>query len=259
MAKSKETEAIIEKIYDYSLEEIMETGFGRYSKEIIQERALPDVRDGLKPVQRRILYAMYLSGFTHNKPYRKSAKAVGDIMGNFHPHGDSSIYDALIRLSQPWKMREILIDIHGNNGSIDGDGPAAMRYTEARLSKFAEVMLEGIKKNTVEMTWNFDDTEKEPTVLPAYFPNLLVNGSTGISAGYATNIPTHNLGEVIDATIKRIEAPNCTLETIMSIMPGPDFPTAGVIEGKEGLVEAYKKGKGKVILKAKTEIVEKRF
>ena len=257
MAKSKETEAIIEKIYDYSLEEIMETGFGRYSKEIIQERALPDVRDGLKPVQRRILYAMYLSGFTHNKPYRKSAKAVGDIMGNFHPHGDSSIYDALIRLSQPWKMRETLIDIHGNNGSIDGDGPAAMRYTEARLSKFAEVMLEGIKKNTVEMTWNFDDTEKEPTVLPAYFPNLLVNGSTGISAGYATNIPTHNLGEVIDATIKRIEAPNCTLETIMSIMPGPDFPTAGVIEGKEGLVEAYKKGKGKVILKAKTEIVEK--
>ena len=257
MAKSKEAEAIIEKIYDYSLEEIMETGFGRYSKEIIQERALPDVRDGLKPVQRRILYAMYLSGFTHNKPYRKSAKAVGDIMGNFHPHGDSSIYDALIRLSQPWKMRETLIDIHGNNGSIDGDGPAAMRYTEARLSKFAEVMLEGIKKNTVEMTWNFDDTEKEPTVLPAYFPNLLVNGSTGISAGYATNIPTHNLGEVIDATIKRIEAPNCTLETIMSIMPGPDFPTAGVIEGKEGLVEAYKKGKGKVILKAKTEIVEK--
>lgn len=257
MAKSKETEAIIEKIYDYSLEEIMETGFGRYSKEIIQERALPDVRDGLKPVQRRILYAMYLSGFTHNKPYRKSAKTVGDIMGNFHPHGDSSIYDALIRLSQPWKMRETLIDIHGNNGSIDGDGPAAMRYTEARLSKFAEVMLEGIKKNTVEMTWNFDDTEKEPTVLPAYFPNLLVNGSTGISAGYATNIPTHNLGEVIDATIKRIEAPNCTLETIMSIMPGPDFPTAGVIEGKEGLVEAYKKGKGKVILKAKTEIVEK--
>ena len=257
MAKSKETEAIIEKIYDYSLEEIMETGFGRYSKEIIQERALPDVRDGLKPVQRRILYAMYLSGFTHNKPYRKSAKAVGDIMGNFHPHGDSSIYDALIRLSQPWKMRETLIDIHGNNGSIDGDGPAAMRYTEARLSKFAEVMLEGIKKNTVEMTWNFDDTEKEPTVLPAYFPNLLVNGSTGISAGYATNIPPHNLGEVIDATIKRIESPNCTLETIMSIMPGPDFPTAGVIEGKEGLIEAYKKGKGKVILKAKTEIVEK--
>ena len=242
MAKKTEEKTIIEKIYEYSLEELMETGFGRYAKEIIQERALPDVRDGLKPVQRRILYAMYISGFTHNKPYRKSAKAVGDIMGNFHPHGDSSIYDALIRMSQNWKMRETLIDIHGNNGSIDGDGAAAMRYTEARLSKFAEVMLEGIKKNTVEMTYNFDDTELEPTVLPAYFPNLLVNGSTGISAGYATNIPTHNLSEVIDATIKRIESPNCTLETIMNIMPGPDFPTAGVIEGKDGLVEAYKRG-----------------
>ena len=258
MAKKTEEKTIIEKIYEYSLEEIMETGFGRYAKEIIQERALPDVRDGLKPVQRRILYAMYISGFTHNKPYRKSAKAVGDIMGNFHPHGDSSIYDALIRMSQNWKMRETLIDIHGNNGSIDGDGAAAMRYTEARLSKFAEVMLEGIKKNTVEMTYNFDDTELEPTVLPAYFPNLLVNGSTGISAGYATNIPTHNLSEVIDATIKRIESPNCTLETIMNIMPGPDFPTAGVIEGKDGLVEAYKTGKGKVILKAKTEIKEEK-
>ena len=257
MPKKSEEKTIIEKIYDYSLEEIMETGFGRYSKEIIQERALPDVRDGLKPVQRRILYAMYISGFTHNKPYRKSAKAVGDIMGNFHPHGDSSIYDALIRMSQRWQMRECLIDIHGNNGSIDGDGPAAMRYTEARLSKFAEVMLESIKKDTVQMTYNFDDTELEPTVLPASFPNLLVNGSTGISAGYATNIPTHNLGEVIDATIKRIESPNCRLETIMEIMPGPDFPTGGVIEGKEGLIEAYTKGKGKVVLKAKTEIVEK--
>lgn len=257
MAKKKEEKTIIEKIYDYSLEEIMETGFGRYSKEIIQERALPDVRDGLKPVQRRILYAMYISGFTHNKPYRKSAKAVGDIMGNFHPHGDSSIYDALIRMSQPWKMRETLIDVHGNNGSIDGDGPAAMRYTEARLSRFAEVMLEGIKKNTVKMTYNFDDMELEPTVLPAYFPNLLVNGSTGISAGYATNIPTHNLSEVIDATIKRIESPNCRLETIMELLPGPDFPTGGVIEGKQGLIDAYTKGKGKVVLKAKTEIVTK--
>jgi topoisomerase-4 subunit A len=255
MAKKNTEKTIIEKIYDYSLEEIMETGFGRYSKEIIQERALPDVRDGLKPVQRRILYAMYISHFTHNNPYRKSAKAVGDIMGNFHPHGDSSIYDALIRMSQPWKMREAFIDIHGNNGSIDGDGPAAMRYTEARLSKIAEVMLDSINKNTVEMTYNFDDTELEPTVLPAAFPNLLVNGSTGISAGYATNIPTHNLGEVIDATIKRIESPNCKLESIMEIMPGPDFPTGGVIEGKMGLVDAYTKGKGKVVLKADCEIV----
>ena len=256
MAKKKEEKTIVEKIYEYSLEEIMGDCFGKYAKEIIQERALPDVRDGLKPVQRRILYGMYLSGYTYDKPYRKSAKAVGEIMGNFHPHGDSSIYDALIRMSQPWKMREKLIDVHGNNGSIDGDGPAAMRYTEARLSKFAGVMLNSIKKNTVEMAYNFDDTTLEPTVLPAGFPNLLVNGSTGISAGYATNIPTHNLSEVIDATIKRIDSPNCKLETIMDILPGPDFPTAGVIEGKQGLIDAYSKGKGKVVLKAKTEIVQ---
>lgn len=256
MAKKKEEATIIEKIFDYSLEEIMGTGFGRYAKEIIQERALPDVRDGLKPVQRRILYGMYASHFTYDKPYRKSARAVGDIMGKYHPHGDSSIYDALIRMSQPWKMRELFIDIHGNNGSIDGDGPAAMRYTEARLSKFAEVMLASINKNTVEMTYNFDDTELEPTVLPAGFPNLLVNGSTGISAGYATNIPPHNLTEVIDATIKRIESPNCKLETIMEVLKGPDFPTYGVLEGKNGLIDAYRTGKGKVVLKAKTEIVK---
>ena len=185
MARSKSnTEEIIEKISDYSLHEIMESGFGRYSKEIIQERALPDVRDGLKPVQRRILFAMKKAGYTSTKPYQKSAKSVGYIMGNFHPHGDSSIYDAMIRMSQKWKMRETFIDVHGNNGSIDGDGPAAMRYTESRLSKIAETMLLGIEKNTVEMAWNFDDTEREPTVLPAKFPNLLVNGSTGISAGY---------------------------------------------------------------------------
>lgn len=256
MPKKKETKEIIEKIYDYSLEEIMETGFGRYSKEIIQERALPDVRDGLKPVQRRILFDMYISHFTHDKPHKKSAKAVGDIMGRFHPHGDSSIYEALIRMSQPWKMRECFIDIHGNNGSIDGDGPAAMRYTEARLTKLAETMLTSINKNTVEMAWNFDDEEKEPTVLPASFPNLLVNGSTGISAGYATNIPPHNLSEVIDATIKRIDSPNCKLETIMDIMPGPDFPTGGVIEGKNGLIDAYTKGKGKVVLTSDCEIIK---
>lgn len=254
MPKKKETQEIIEKIFEYSLEEIMETGFGRYSKEIIQERALPDVRDGLKPVQRRILYSMFISGFKHDKPHRKSARAVGDIMGKFHPHGDSSIYEALIRMSQNWKMRECLIDIHGNNGSIDGDGPAAMRYTEARLSKIAEEMLASINKDTVEMAYNFDDEELEPTVLPASFPNLLVNGSTGISAGYATNIPTHNLSEVIDATIKRIDSPNCKLETIMEILPGPDFPTSGILEGKNGLIDAYTKGKGKVVLKADCEI-----
>ena len=258
MPKKKETEEIIEKIQEYALDEIMEIGFGRYSKEIIQERALPDVRDGLKPVQRRILYAMKKSGYSYDKPYRKSAKAVGEIMGNFHPHGDSSIYEALIRMSQPWKMREVFVDIHGNNGSIDGDGPAAMRYTEARLSKIAETMLESINKNTVEMTYNFDDTELEPTVLPARFPNLLVNGSTGISAGYATDIPTHNLSEVIDATVKRIESPNCRLETIMDIMPGPDFPTGGVIEGKEELIKAYTTGKGKVVLKADCEIINEK-
>ena len=255
--KKVEEKTIVEKIFDYSLEEIMGDCFGRYSKEIIQERALPDVRDGLKPVQRRILYAMYASHFTYDKPHRKSARAVGDIMGKFHPHGDSSIYDALIRMSQKWKMRETFIDIHGNNGSIDGDGPAAMRYTEARLSKIAEVMLKDIKKDTVEMTYNFDDTELEPTVLPAGFPNLLVNGSTGISAGYATNIPTHNLTEVIDATIKRIDSPNCRLESVMEILKGPDFPTGGVVEGKQGLIDAYTTGKGKVVVKAKTEIVTK--
>lgn len=258
MPKKKQTEEIIEKIQEFALDEMMEIGFGRYAKEIIQERALPDVRDGLKPVQRRILYAMKKSGYTYDKPYRKSAKAVGEIMGNFHPHGDSSIYEALIRLSQPWKMREVFIDIHGNNGSIDGDGPAAMRYTEARLSKIAETMLESINKNTVEMAYNFDDTELEPTVLPARFPNLLVNGSTGISAGYATDIPTHNLSEVIDATVKRIESPNCRLETIMDIMPGPDFPTGGIIEGKEELIKAYTTGKGKVVLKADCEIINER-
>ena len=241
MARKKDdfVNNIAREINDYSLAEIMEEGFGRYSKEIIQERALPDVRDGLKPVQRRILFAMHKAGYTYNKPYQKSAKAVGYIMGNFHPHGDSSIYDALIHLSQPWKMRKTFIDIHGNNGSIDGDGPAAMRYTEARLSKIAETMLEDIPKNTVEMTYNFDDTELEPTVLPARFPNLLINGSQGISAGYATNIPTHNLGEVIDATIHRIENPNCRLDTIMNYVPGPDFPTGGVIEGREDLEKAY--------------------
>ena len=255
MPKKKETEEILEKISEFALDEVMETGFGRYSKEIIQERALPDVRDGLKPVQRRILFAMKKAGYTHDKPYQKSAKAVGYIMGNFHPHGDSSIYDAIIRLSQPWKMRETFVDVHGNNGSIDGDGAAASRYTEARLSKIAELMLDSINKDTVEMAYNFDDTELEPTVLPARFPNLLVNGSTGISAGYATDIPPHNLSEVIDATIKRIESPNCRLETIMDILPGPDFPTGGVIEGREELIKAYTTGKGKVVLKADCEIV----
>lgn len=258
MAKKKIEENIVEKIYDYTLEEIMGDRFGRYAKSIIQDRALPDVRDGLKPVQRRILWSMYESHNTYDKPFRKSAKAVGDIMGHYHPHGDSSIYDALVRLSQRWKMREPLVEIHGNNGSIDGDGPAASRYTEARLSKIANVMLSDINKGAVKMTLNYSDEDLEPTVLPAHFPALLVNGSTGISAGYATNIPPHNLAEVIDATIKRIDSPNCRLDTILEIIKGPDFPTGGVVEGKEGLIQAYTTGKGKVVLKANYEIIEEK-
>lgn len=258
MAKKIIEENIVEKIYDYTLEEIMGDRFGRYAKSIIQDRALPDVRDGLKPVQRRILWSMYESKNTYDKPFRKSAKAVGDIMGHYHPHGDSSIYDALVRLSQRWKMREPLVEIHGNNGSIDGDGPAASRYTEARLSKIANVMLSDINKDAVKMTLNYSDEDLEPTVLPAHFPALLVNGSTGISAGYATNIPPHNLAEVIDATIKRIDSPNCRLDTILEIIKGPDFPTGGVVEGKDGLIQAYTTGKGKVVLKANYEIIEEK-
>lgn len=245
---------LLQRVYDYSLEEIMGERFGRYCKTIILDRALPDVRDGLKPVQRRILYAMHKSGNTYDKKYRKSAKAVGEIMGNYHPHGDSSIYEAMVRMSQDWKMATPYIDMHGNNGSMDGDGAAAMRYTEARLSKISNELLANINKDTVEMAPNYDDTLMEPTVLPAGFPNLLVNGSTGISAGYATNIPPHNLGEVIDATIKRIDSPNCHLDTIMSVMPGPDFPTGGVIEGAKEIKEAYETGKGKIIVKSKYTI-----
>ena len=258
MAKKKEEKTIIEKIYDYTLEDIMGDRFGRYSKSIIQDRALPDVRDGLKPVQRRILWTMWEDRNTYDKPYRKCGKSVGDVMGKYHPHGDSSIYGAMINMSQAWKMREIFIDIHGNNGSIDGDGPAAYRYTEARLTRLAEVMLRDINRDTVDMMLNYTDEEKEPTVLPANFPNLLVNGSMGISAGYATNIPPHNLGEVIDATIHRLGNPNCRLDTILNIVKGPDFPTGGVVEGKDGLIKAYETGKGKVVVKAKTEIVEER-
>ncbi len=258
MAKAKEEKTIIEKIYDYTLEDIMGERFGRYAKSIIQDRALPDVRDGLKPVQRRILYSMWEDHNTFDKPYRKSAKAVGDVMGKYHPHGDTSIYGAMIYMSQPWKMREVFIDIHGNNGSIDGDGPAAYRYTETRLTKIAQVMLKDINRNAVEMALNYSDEDLEPTVLPANFPNLLVNGSTGISAGYATNIPPHNLAEIIDATVHRINNPNCRLETIMEIVKGPDFPTGGIVEGKTGLMQAYETGRGKVIVKAKTEIVNEK-
>jgi len=246
---------VLKKIYDYSLEDIMEQRFGRYAKTIIQDRALPDVRDGLKPVQRRILYTMHIGKNTYDKPYRKSAKTVGDVMGQYHPHGDSSIYEAMVRMSQWWKQNTPYIDMHGNNGSMDGDSPAAYRYTEARLSKISNELLKDINKDTVLMTYNYDDTLFEPTVLPAKFPNLLVNGSNGISAGYATNIPPHNLGEVIDATIKRIDSPNCYLDTILDIVKGPDFPTGGIACGKQGIIDAFKTGRGKVIVKSKYEVV----
>ena len=228
--------------------------FGRYSKYIIQDRALPDIRDGLKPVQRRILYSMNKDGNTFDKSYRKSAKSVGNIMGNFHPHGDSSIYDAMVRMSQDWKNREILVEMHGNNGSMDGDPPAAMRYTEARLSEIAGYLLQDIEKKTVPFAWNFDDTEKEPTVLPAAFPNLLVNGSTGISAGYATDIPPHNLAEVIDAAVYMIDHPTAKVEKLMEFLPGPDFPTGGIIQGRDEIKKAYETGKGRVVVRSKTEI-----
>ncbi|RRG09710.1 MAG: DNA topoisomerase IV subunit A [Lactobacillus sp.] len=246
------------KIQELTLEDVMGDRFGRYSKSIIQERALPDIRDGLKPVQRRILFAMNKDGNTYDKGFRKSAKSVGNVMGNFHPHGDSSIYEALVRMSQDWKLRAPLIEMHGNNGSMDGDPPAAMRYTEARLSKIAGLMLQDIDKKTVEMVLNFDDTEYEPTVLPARIPNLLVNGATGISAGYATDIPPHNLAEVVDALIYLLTHHDATLEQLMDFIPAPDFPTGGIIQGIDGIKKAYQTGRGRIVVRAKTNIEELR-
>ncbi|WP_436676737.1 DNA topoisomerase IV subunit A [Lactiplantibacillus plantarum] len=243
------------KIQELTLEDVMGDRFGRYSKYIIQERALPDIRDGLKPVQRRILYAMNQDGNTFDKAFRKSAKSVGNVMGNFHPHGDSSIYEAMVRLSQDWKLREPLVEMHGNNGSMDGDPAAAMRYTEARLSKIAGEMLQDIDKKTVDMVLNFDDTEYEPTVLPARFPNLLVNGATGISAGYATEIPPHNLSEVIDAILFLMNHPKATLEDLMDFVKGPDFPTGGIIQGLAGIKQAYETGRGRIVVRSRTRIV----
>ncbi|HDY4428752.1 DNA topoisomerase IV subunit A [Staphylococcus aureus] len=242
-----------EIIQDLSLEDVLGDRFGRYSKYIIQERALPDVRDGLKPVQRRILYAMYSSGNTHDKNFRKSAKTVGDVIGQYHPHGDSSVYEAMVRLSQDWKLRHVLIEMHGNNGSIDNDPPAAMRYTEAKLSLLAEELLRDINKETVSFIPNYDDTTLEPMVLPSRFPNLLVNGSTGISAGYATDIPPHNLTEVIQATLKYIDNPDITVNQLMKYIKGPDFPTGGIIQGIDGIKKAYESGKGRIIVRSKVE------
>ena len=246
-------EDVLKRIHDYALEEIMGDRFGKYAKEIIQDRAIPDVRDGLKPVQRRILYAMYKAGNVPEKGYIKCAATVGDVLGKFHPHGDSSVYDAMVRMSQWWKQNHILIDIHGNNGSMDGDSAAAYRYTESRLAKISMELLKDLDKDTVSWAPNFDDRFLEPTVLPAKFPNLLVNGANGISAGYATNIPPHNLIEIIDATIKRIDSPNCYLDSILDIVKGPDFPTGAVAEGKDGIKEAFKTGRGKVIITSKYE------
>ncbi|WP_339215128.1 DNA topoisomerase IV subunit A [Ornithinibacillus sp. FSL M8-0202] len=243
-----------EKFLDLPLEEVIGDRFGRYSKYIIQDRAIPDARDGLKPVQRRILYAMFREKNTHDKHFRKSAKTVGTVIGNYHPHGDSSVYDAMVRLSQDWKMRNVLIEMHGNNGSMDGDPPAAMRYTEARLSSIASELLRDMNKETVDLMPNFDDTDHEPVVLPAKFPNLLVNGSTGISAGYATDIPPHNLGEVIDGVIKRIDKPNATIDELMKIIKGPDFPTGGIIQGVDEIKKAYETGKGKIVVRGKASV-----
>ena len=256
MKKNDETKEVLGRIYDYTLEEIMGDRFGQYAKDIIQNRAIPDVRDGLKPVQRRILYAMFRDRNTYDRAHKKSATAVGNVMGHYHPHGDSSIYEAMVHMSQWWKQNECYIDMHGNNGSMDGDGPAAMRYTEARLSKISGELLRDIDKDTIEWTPNFDDTLYEPVVLPAKYPNLLVNGSKGISAGYATEIPPHNLGEVIDATIKRIDSPNCRLETILEIIKGPDFPTGAIVEGKKQIEECLATGRGKIVVRSKYEIVE---
>lgn len=246
--------ASTEKFLDLPLEEVIGDRFGRYSKYIIQDRALPDARDGLKPVQRRILFAMHEEKNTFDKAFRKAAKTVGNVIGNYHPHGDSSVYEAMVRLSQTWKVRNVLVEMHGNNGSVDGDPPAAMRYTEARLSSISSELLRDIDKETVDYIPNFDDTIDEPVVLPARFPNLLVNGSTGISAGYATDMPPHNLNEVIEAVIKKIEKPDVTIDEIMKIMKGPDFPTGGIIQGIEGLKSAYETGKGKIMVRGRAKV-----
>ncbi|HZG85331.1 DNA gyrase subunit A [Paenibacillus sp.] len=248
----------LEQFMPVVLEEVVGDRFGRYSKYIIQDRAIPDVRDGLKPVQRRILYAMYEAGNTPDKPYRKSAKTVGDVMGNYHPHGDSSIYEGMVRMAQPWKMAHPLVDGHGNWGSMDDDPAAAMRYTEARLSKIAMELLRDIEKRTVLFRDNFDNTAKEPAVLPSRYPNLLVNGVSGISSGFATEIPTHNLREVIDACIRVIDDPFATVEDLMGIVRGPDFPTGGIVMGTDGIREAYNTGRGRVYIRARTAIEDVR-
>ena len=243
-----------DKIIKINIEDEMKSSYIDYSMSVIVARALPDVRDGFKPVHRRILYAMYRIGNTSDKPYRKSAKTVGEVLGNYHPHGDSSIYGALVRLAQPWSMRYMLVDGQGNYGSVDGDGPAAMRYTECRLRKIGEDMMQDIEKDTVDMMNTFDDSDKEPTVLPTRIPNLLVNGASGIAVGMATNMPTHNLGEVIDACVAYVDNNDITIEELMNYVKAPDFPTGGYIYGLSGVQEAYLTGRGRVVMRAKANI-----
>ena len=245
-----------DRILEINIENEMKTSYIDYSMSVIVARALPDVRDGFKPVHRRILYGMLGLGNTHDKPYKKSARIVGEVLGKYHPHGDSSVYGALVRLAQTWAMRYTLVDGQGNFGSVDGDGAAAMRYTEARLTQLGEAMMQDLEKETVDMTNNFDDTLKEPTVMPTRIPNLLVNGASGIAVGMATNIPTHNLGEVIDACIAYIDNPEIDTAGLMEYIPAPDFPTGGLIFGLQGVREAYETGKGRVVMRAKTEIEE---
>ncbi|MBO6286056.1 MAG: DNA topoisomerase 4 subunit A, partial [Bacilli bacterium] len=257
MAKKKPAvEAIPEVINPTTLDELMGDRFDIYAKDVIQDRAIPDARDGMKPVQRRIIYAMYKTGNTIDKPTKKCAHIVGEVMGNYHPHGDSSIYEALVRMSQTWRVRQPLIDFQGNNGSMDGDGPAAYRYTEARLAAISHELIRDIDKKTVDMALTFDDNDFEPTVLPARFPNMLVNGASGIAVGMATEIPPHNLREIISAIIYRIQHPNCPIETLMRFVPGPDFPTGGIVYQSQGLVDIYLTGKGRIEVASKTEIVD---
>ena len=252
------TEDMSNRITDVKLTSQMKNSFLDYAMSVIVSRALPDVRDGLKPVQRRILYGMNELGVTPDKPYKKSARIVGDVMGKFHPHGDSSIYEGLVRMAQDFSYRYMLVDGHGNFGSVDGDSAAAMRYTEARMSKIALEMLRDINKDTVDFTPNYDGTEKEPAVLPARFPNLLVNGASGIAVGMATNIPTHNLGEVISAIHMLMNNPDVTIPELMKALPGPDFPTGGVVMGKAGIRKAYETGRGSIIVRAKVDIEEQK-
>ncbi len=245
---------IFEKIVPITLEEEMKSSYIDYAMSVIVARALPDVRDGLKPVHRRVLYGMHDLGMAHNKPYKKSARIVGEVLGKYHPHGDTAVYDSMVRMVQDFSLRYPLVDGQGNFGSVDGDSPAAMRYTEARLARISEEMLRDLDKNTVDFIPNFDDSLQEPTVMPSYLPNLLINGATGIAVGMATNIPPHNLGEVVDGLITMIKNPNVTIEKLMKNIIAPDFPTAGIIYGYAGVKDAFLTGRGRIIVRAKANI-----